>query len=96
VGRWGDPVLAQAAADAWDVAADAPLSELAGALGPLVDQLAQVGSGLRAAQDAAKWSGPAADAFRATAAHRATQISSLMHRVQQAAQAAKAASEILF
>jgi ABC-type transporter Mla subunit MlaD len=80
----------------WNLALDAPLNELVGAIGPLVDQLAQVGSGLRAAQDMAKWSGSAAAAFRVTAGQRAAQISSVMRQVQQAADTAKAAAEMLF
>jgi uncharacterized protein YukE len=75
---------------------DAPLGALAGALESLVDQLVKVNSDLARAVDTMAWSGAAADAFHTTAGHRATEINGLMHQVQDAADAAKAASDMIF
>ena len=94
MGLWGD--VERVGEDIWDAATDAPLSGLAGALEPLVDQLAQLKTDLARAVDSMTWSGTAADAFRASATQRETQITNLMHQVQDAADAAKAASDLAF
>ena len=94
MGLWGD--VEQVGEDIFGVATDAPLGELAGALEPLVEQLAQINSDFTRALDSMAWSGAAADAFRKTAAQRTTQITDLMHQVQDAADAAKAAAALIF
>jgi len=82
--------------DVWSTVSDAPLGDLVGALESLVDQLVKVNSDLARAVDTMVWSGAAADAFHTTADRRSTEISGLMHQVQHAADAAKAASDMIF
>lgn len=86
--------MRQTGSEAWGAAIEAPPDALVAALGPLLDQLAHTDAALSAARDGTTWTGPAAEAFQATALRRSAQLHDLMRQVQEVMDRAEAAARV--